>query len=369
MISSMVQWALRMVDWGQPRNEAPNEEAPNNIDMHPDLLVYAHKQRTTAEKMRHQLQMALKSSPAQSKYEGEPFSVSTPRDLPGKPIENPPFSSGVAQHQGARPYQEDRFLCDQEVLFTWKGEKKRARLFGVFDGHGDDGIMGEFLRELLSEHLGETLTIMLSTADCISDEVIANAFTQIFWEMSDAYRESGGTWGATATCLFQIDDRIYCPNVGDSRTILVKPNVTYQLTEDACVSKPRFQKWHANAGNSIVYSDDFRILPKGTKIPKYNMARDVGADRWMCHRPKITSVSYGDKQDNLDLGEIYCQPGCYFVLASDGLYEPATTEEIGREVRKLANKGASPDVIARVIAEQAEHYPQSDNVTVLVVAV
>jgi serine/threonine protein phosphatase PrpC len=332
-------------------------------------LVYARNQRTTAEKMRHQLEMALKDPRGSLKCEDGPFSVRIPHALLGRPIKNPPFSSGAARSQGARPYQEDQFLRDQKVSFVWKGKNKWGRLFGVFDGHSDDGKMGRFLREHLSKRLGDTLTVMLKASDCISDEVIANAFTQVFQEISDAYRKSGGTCGAAATCLFQIEDQIYCPNVGDSRTVLVKPNVTYQLTEDACVRKPRFQKWHANAGNSIVYSNDFRIQPKGTKISRYNLARDVGADLWMCHRPKITSVSYGNKKDNLELGEIYCDKGCYFVLGSDGFYDSAKTEEVGKETRKLAKAGASPDVIASVLAEKAGHYPKSDNVTVLVVAV
>jgi serine/threonine protein phosphatase PrpC len=329
--------------------------------------VYARKARTTLEKLTHQLKCALIDGESQQKMEGSPpFELSTPPELVELLALHPSFSAAVAQHVGSKSFQEDRYLLNCEVEFISKGETLKGRLFGVFDGHGDAGCVGEYLARNLGVSLGQTLTELAT--DGVTDEVVANAFARIFPQLSSSYPDFGG---ATATCAFLTAGKVYCPNVGDSRIILVKKDQTYQLTEDANVGNIRFRKWHWRAGNGIAGESYYKL-----RVYRYSMsgnwysflvARDIGAFSWMCPRPKITRIYIDDKPDDLDKGEIYCGKGDFLVLASDGLYEPATKDEIGAAIRQLAQAGATPQIMANLIANKAASSEGNDNVTVMIV--
>jgi serine/threonine protein phosphatase PrpC len=54
---------------------------------------------------------------------------------------------------------------------------------------------------------------------------------------------------------------------------------------------------------------------------------------------------------------------------SDGVTDTATVGELEREARKLLALGASLQQIVDAFADKAASYPESDNVTVMVVAI
>jgi serine/threonine protein phosphatase PrpC len=276
------------------------------------------------------------------------------------------MDSAVAQHQGSGLSWPDHYLLRSEVNFILRGEIKTGLLFGVFDGHYDKGRAGDFLKTDLTAALEKIFTES-EDSDGANEDVVTDALSRLFLDVSESYRKADGKGGASVTSIFVLDDQVYCANAGDCRTILVRAKDTKQLSEDASLRNPHFQKWHANQQNDIVnWCGKFEVHKSEVRL---NIARDVGAFEWMCHRPKITSVCIADQPDDIENGKVYCTSGDFLVLGSDGLSEPATVEEVGAAVRKLANAGASPQVIADVIAKKAGSYPGNDYVTVLVIPI
>jgi serine/threonine protein phosphatase PrpC len=272
---------------------------------------------------------------------------------------------------GSREMLEDRFLLPTEVSFKGRKGDQKGLLFGVFDGCNDQGKVGDYLSQHSSHHLAKSLNRLLEKSQSISDEVVTNAFAETFYSLSNSCRKVGLLGSATASCAFLVGRKIYFSNVGDSRIILVKPDATYQLTEDAKMRNERFHGWHIKAKNELERDLDgtIRVGPEGeAKYIGRNIGREVGGNKWMCSRPKITRIYYGDGRDEIRNGIIYCTRGDYLVIASNGLFEAATVEEVGQAVRKLSMVGISAQGIAAQLANQVGRLKDNDNVTVLVTA-
>jgi len=326
-----------------------------------ERIVYARKQLSATQKLDKQLGFALADPEGKKRGRGHPFEVNLPLEAPEK-WELERFADAVAQNDGARMTQEDRCLRKKEVVFKFQGEDKTASLYGVFDGHNDDGKAGEYLNRHLGKTIGGILTRLLLHVDSVSDEVIANALTQAFDFLSKAYREERGEYGTTASCAFVYENKIYCPNVGDSRIVLIKNEATYQLTEDATATNDRLLKWNKKAGNIIRGGE---VKDPVTKVPS-KVTRDIGIE-WLCSRPKITRIFIGQEVDVPERRKIYCGEGDFLLLATDGLWKVATVNEVGTYVRKLLRAGFSPEAITTQLATHAGTLGGSDNVTVMIV--
>ena len=348
--------ALRDQRW------AETKIVPHGVRNEP--VLYSRNRLPSGNKLEKQLHKALNDREGNKKPINIPFEVEIPKELTQKWC-YAHLADGAASHDGARMTQEDRFSLKQEVVFKFRGENERASLFSVYDGHNDEGKAGEYLIRYLGRTVSDILTRLLRDSYSVSDEVIANAFTQAFDILSKSYREDGGEYGTTAACAFVYKKKIYFPNVGDSRIVLVKKQATHQLTLDASVANPDFQRWHKRAGNRI--EKDSVAHPLFPDVPS-KTARDVGM-AWLCCRPKITRIYIEDEVDDLEDGKLYCKEGDYLLLATDGLWKTATVNEAGNAVRKLAQAGLSPEEIATQIADTAGTRRGSDNVAVLIVAV
>jgi serine/threonine protein phosphatase PrpC len=335
---------------------------------------YALKDLSATAKIYKQVKSALQCPRRNDKYASCSFVIKNVGAISKSSSEVDISLPAVAQKLGSRDIQEDRFLLNAPVVFTFEGQELEGRLFGVFDGHGDQGEVGDLLNERLAPLLGDVLTEKFKSASSYSDNVndaVADAFIGTLSILSAEVQKSRKWGGATVTCAFSFKERWYCVNVGDSRAILVKPDQTHQLTEDAAVSSPRFQKWYKKRNIEIWKGGwETRLLDPDFNVPTLNVARDIGAREWICNRAKITTFCMGDTSDDLSAGKIYCKGGENFlVIASDGLFDEATTNEVGAAVRMLAKAGAPPQQIAHLIADQAASSRVSDNVTVMVIPI
>jgi serine/threonine protein phosphatase PrpC len=347
--------------------DSPSDEISLQERMNPLREVdlrYARKDLTASEKLKKQMRYALADPSQWKRCEIKPFEIPGLKIKSG-PLFFTPFSSGVAQHQGSRGYQEDGYMQPSKVKFIWKGEEVEALLSGVFDGHEDRGNVSRHLNQYLIPMLGKLLTEAQNEHEEIDDEVICNAFTRAFNDLSMSYQKNlKNDNGAVGTCMFVINNTIYIPNIGDSRTILIKKNgSTYQITENASAANPRFQKWHFKRDHQVLFRGG------GWRIDGVSaFARDIGSPS-MCFRPKITKVIIGNGADDLKEGIIYCGKGDFFLQGSDGVFDAGVPKEMGAVVRLLVQKGYSLEEIANSIATQAGRSPGSDNVTVQIIAV
>ncbi len=283
---------------------------------------------------------------------------------------SPKTKVGTAHCQGIRPDMEDAHLVTSIEIKV--GGWIVARLFGVFDGHGDKGFVSQFIADNLPKRLqdniqriaeekGKTeLTDEVITDEVITDEVITDALTASFVQLNEELhseendsdtrklknaKKHANNGGTTATCALVIGNKAYVPNIGDSRTVLVKKGgTTIQLSEDAKPSHKRFEKAILKAGGFINMN---RVLGR------LAVARDLGMKFFketVSPRPKITRIDIED--------------GDSLVLACDGLFDVASTDDVGRAVRKMTD--SDPAQIASSLVIKAINAGSQDNVSCVV---
>jgi serine/threonine protein phosphatase PrpC len=260
------------------------------------------------------------------------------------------YEIGVHHEQGLRFEMEDEDLI---TSFTLKLNKNTypVQLFAIFDGHGGRQT-AVYARDNLGRKLQETLERF--NRDDLSDEGIWNALKMACVELDEEIlRRVGFVSGSTATFSLILGGKLWTANVGDSRTILINGKDVIQLTEDAKPEIEHYTNSIRNRGGFIQFVDCWRV--NGGLAP----ARSFG-DHFhrgaVSARPKITSIPLA-----------HIAPGSTLILACDGLYDVASTNQVGRTVNAALDKDLSAETIATVLAQKALKAGSRDNVSTLVV--
>jgi protein phosphatase 1L len=282
-------------------------------------------------------------------------SFQAPRSCHAQSLQVGKYQVGVCHAQGGRPTQEDQHLSTSFSLRLPGGKVYPVELFGIFDGHG-----GSEAALYMTKYLQVELTRMLQQFHPdgnLTDQGIWNALKLTFVHLSDRFKKLDPNSGTTATVVLMLDGTLWTANVGDSRTILVDSSSgTAQLSEDAKPSDPRYQKGIEKRGGVI----DFNQIP-----PRINgslaVARAIGdanVGPGVSSRPKITKML---------LSQIHS--GSHLVLTCDGIYDVASTRQVGRAVRVQGALKKNPLSIARDLVFSAYRAGSEDNLSALVVCI
>ncbi|CAI9759597.1 unnamed protein product [Fraxinus pennsylvanica] len=295
---------------------------------------------------------------------------------------------------GRRPEMEDavatvprflkiplQMLIDARVL---DGETQRlshltTHFFGVYDGHGGSQV-ANYCRERMHMALAEELeTIMANPIDESSkgncQEQWRRAFIKCFLKVDD---EIGGkasiepvgpeTVGSTAVVAIVCSSHIIVANCGDSRAVLCRGKEPMALSVD---HKPNREDEYARieaAGGKVIQWNGHRVF--GVLA----MSRSIG-DRylkpWIIPDPEVVFIPRTREDECL-------------ILASDGLWDVMTNEEVCDMARKRilvwhknnsinlpVERGEGIDPAAQAAAEylsnRALQKGSKDNISVVVV--
>lgn len=307
------------------------------------------------ERLAKNADWALKAQNQERQEGGQPFEIETFDRKTSVEINRILDSSGqlFCGVASAKSYkhsmQEDAHILVPN--FEVEGVTGGAELFGVFDGHGGTGA-STFVRENIFFCFQTALQeVKKAEGTGVTDEVVWKTLKLCCILVQAAY--NGRIDGTTAVIAVTLNGKVWIANVGDSRAILVKENgETVQASEDANPKIARYRKKIEEKGGIV--RGRFVLGVDGSVLA---VARAIGDWRFpgVSSIPKITCYSLNDF------------PAGYLVLASDGLYDRATTDAVGTAVHLLAGKGWSPDKIAERLVRAAIGHQSSDDVTVLVV--
>jgi protein phosphatase 1L len=251
-------------------------------------------------------------------------------------------------------------------------------LFGVFDGHG-----GSVAAQLTAEQLPDVIKAQRKASPDMK-----TALTQSFLDMEKRLYDHAAKElfksGTTVTLVIIENNRLWCANVGDSRSILCRGGKPIVLTRDHSPALPEEKTRIEAAGGTVsslqTTNRGFRAyLSSWTSSSKTSV---MGISRvW----PAGISVSrtlgdilykdpaYGAVQmkgliiPDPDIKELVIEPADEFlIIASDGFWDVVTNENAIKLVKKYL-KVKDPKVIAQVLADDAFSYGSTDNITVIVV--
>ncbi|XP_062087737.1 protein phosphatase 2C 16-like [Humulus lupulus] len=261
-----------------------------------------------------------------------------------------------------------------------------SHFYGVYDGHGGSQV-ANYCRERI--HLALAEEIGMSNDDLCNGDVGENqqalwekAFTSCFQKVDD---EIGGkingdasdatvepvapeTVGSTAVVALVCSSHIIVANCGDSRAVLCRGKEPVPLSVDHKPNREdEYDRIEASGGKVIQWNGHrvFGVLA---------MSRSIG-DRylkpWIIPEPEVMFVARAREDECL-------------ILASDGLWDVMTNEEICEVARRrlllwhkkngvtaLADRGLGADLAAQAAAEYlsmlALQKGSKDNISVIVV--
>ncbi len=230
-----------------------------------------------------------------------------------------PFSYTTAISIGGRKEQQDCFCHShlQEFSQVFDGRC----LFAVFDGHYGPqcaDVAAKILPGIVAQKLWQYQSIMTPTVARF------NGLKHGFVDTAMHLRNHGAGYdeGTTAIAALVEDDTITIANAGDCRALVVdiKTGATTQLSTDARAEDPEFQKAVTNRGGACGYDPAEEDGPlRVTNMLEPSRGLGDGSVVGITPRPKIVRYQLPKESE-----------GVLLVLASDGIFANATTDQIGR---------------------------------------
>lgn len=264
---------------------------------------------------------------------------------------------GVAAFTGHRDTMEDADLATK-IYLKVGDEQIEVPLFGIFDGHG-----GANISCLIKERIGGSLARYLEKTD-FSEGAIYEAIKQAFQDLDgDEVIQKYTCMGTTASVAFVLKD-LWVANLGDSRIVLSTPEKTIQLTEDAIAENERYKKVIEKRGGKVINNrivGEFFLEPARV-FGDYILSKQALDKNEVRQKTKFASstpkiASYPMKE--IRMGVI--------VIGCDGLFDVATSNEVGVAVRSMMKKGVDEKNMAAYLVNSAFKADSRDNISVMVI--
>jgi len=247
---------------------------------------------------------------------------------------------------------QDSYLIKENIF------KENFSIYGVFDGHGDNGhLISKYISESMNEYFNNKLNYFLTEEDKenLFTENITNIFlknyTTILKNTSQKIDEDLNTSitydvsqsGTTSVMLFLLNDQLICSNIGDSQCFIFNCDSEDLWTFEALsfphlASDEKEQKRILEQGGEIhpyyeqngIFEGPDRIYAKNKVYPGLVMSRTFGD----LEAKKIGVISEPD----IIIKKIDSNAK-YIVLGSDGLWDMVKPYDVIRIVRPFFNKG------------------------------
>lgn len=315
--------------------------------------------KTLAEKLTNNRQLAQRQQAAEPQkkltlYEGElptsNFIVSH------ETLAINGHALGLAYSRGNRPTMEDTYAA-VEITFRCRRTNVNVtgQLYAIFDGHGGT-LSANFVRTHIATYLKTYL------AKCNSSKLTADGIFRALRECFSALDDSCIEFkdGTTAAVALVLEDKIYVANVGDSRTILSDNGTAIQLSEDAKINQnpndrfiKKIEKLKGKILNILGVPRVQGILSVAGSLGDRYILGEEG-DCCLPSQPQITEHPYTKGRS-------------FLLLASDGYFDFASTNETIEHVNRLAKKGDSCELIAQRLVSSALTSGSQDNITLILV--
>ena len=262
--------------------------------------------------------------------------------------------SGTTE-EGFKKRNQDSFVIERNINGIYN-----FNIFGVLDGHGDDGhYVSQFVsRFIINSIKNNSIIKKCTTPKEIYEKIILNKYKLIENIFLDAdmqiRKEKFDYKGSGTTCIIiiQLEEKIICANTGDSRAIIVynkssnnnnknnnKKNIlgnskVFPLSYDCKPDLPNERKRIYEHGGVVEKALDeydeeeegpFRVYIKGEDYPGLAMSRSIGdidaKKIGVIPNPQFIEYTINDETK-------------YMIICSDGIWEFISNEEamkIGNE--------------------------------------
>lgn len=281
----------------------------------------------------------------------------------------PYFQAGACTTYGQRPCQEDAYIFSPSLTTVSSGSASSPlAIFAVCDGHG-----GSFVSEEVSRMFSAVLRACIEQCNWDDEAERRLAIEQSFFEMdrllraehASTARRCGTT--CTAAVIWQLRDQhhIILANLGDSRGLLYR--VEDDLLLETCDHKPDNpieKKRIREAGGFVLPADH----PQPARLDGLlAFSRAFGDFEFKVNGGQSPAA---DKLSSCpDIYELEARDGDFIVLATDGLFDVLSSNEVAALALQQFAKAdeCSPRETAATLVWAALQNDAADNVTCLLI--
>ena len=245
-------------------------------------------------------------------------------------------------------------------------------IFGVFDGHGDNGhLVSSYLRSFFIDYFNNYKNILSNlTSLPLINEYLTSLITKSEQRLSTNTLINCAYSGSTCILVFITEEHIICSNIGDSRAILISDtNKVIQMSRDHKPELPdESERIYSHGGvveRSSVNSTcgPFRVWVKNENHPGLAMSRSIGD--FIAESVGVVSTPEVNvfKREDVKAKAI--------VIASDGVWEYVSNEKVKGIIWDYYNRNDA-EGCANAIKENAVRMWNAngdimDDITVVVV--
>ncbi|CAD8138133.1 unnamed protein product [Paramecium octaurelia] len=247
-------------------------------------------------------------------------------------------------------------LCNQS---NW-------HLFGIFDGHGQNG---HLVSQFVSRHLPKAIENLLMQNYVTNPNLLSKslqiAFQQVEQDLVDKTNIACNFSGSTAVVILLIESRIYCANLGDSRAVYLykfqdlwynrplsydhKPNKNFELK--------RILRLGGRVEQSLIdgkRQGPFRVWLTNEDVPGLAMSRSFG---------DVAAKSVGVISEP-EILRYKIQNSGFILLASDGLWDKMDFESIQKILDHIDSPQTQLDmelIAQKILGETYSKWDRKDS--------
>lgn len=239
--------------------------------------------------------------------------------------ENEFLKVGASCMQGWRINMEDAHT----QLLSLNNDQNSA-FFAVYDGHG-----GAKVAEYAGIHLHEKILNQPSFKEGNISEAIKKGFLEIDQDMLEDVEMKEELAGTTAICVLIKDRKIYCGNVGDSRSIASVRGRVQNLSYDHKPNNELEAKRIVAAGGWVEFNRVNGNLA---------LSRALGDFVFKKNEDKKAEDQIVTAYPDVHVRELTADHE-FIVLACDGIWDVLSNEEVLEFVRSRIAQQISPEII------------------------
>lgn len=275
---------------------------------------------------------------------------------------------------------------DNYVMLESVFDNNSINFFGVMDGHGINGhLVSDYVKKSIPTYFTNKDLYITKTNKIISPDqiykklsykdnsIIKNFFIDLNSELLSKAKFDVHFSGTTCVMVYQIEKKLICSNIGDSRAIVVTcdSNGNYfseQLSYDHKPENPKEKERIIEKGGVLAPCNDeidiggpIRIWVKDEKYPGIAISRTLGDD--VAHSVGVSCIPDIITKDIT--GEM-----CFLVVASDGVWEFLSNDKVKDIVLQYYYRNDPKGAATQVVREASKLWKEEgcamDDITCIV---
>lgn len=283
--------------------------------------------------------------------------------------------------KGKTKTNQDNYLMLESVF-----DNNNINFFGVMDGHGANGhLVSDYVKQGISTYFTNKDLYITKNNKIITPEliykklsskdnfIIKNFFNDLNEELLTKAKFDVHFSGTTCVMIYQIDKKLICSNIGDSRAIVVTCDSTgnyfsEQLSYDHKPENPKEKERILEKGGVLAPFNDeidiggpLRVWVKDEKYPGIAISRTLGDD--VAHSVGVSCVPDIITKDIT--GEM-----CFLVIASDGVWEFLSNDKVKDIVVQYYYRNDPKGAATQVVREASKLWKEEgcamDDITCIV---